>query len=297
MSTLTAAPRGPGGGTATIARKSSISPEDFAHLQTLLARESAIVLEPGKEYLVESRLGIVARSEGLAGIPELVQRSKIDKRTVQLVVDAMTTNETSFFRDVKPFDALRDHILPELIAQRKASGTRALDVWSMASSSGQESFSLAMLLREHFPEVADTWRVRIWGTDISPTMVARSRQGLYSQLEINRGLPASLLVKYFRRDELDWRLDDKTRSMCSFDELNLAQAWPATGKFDLVLCRNVLIYFSKETKQDILRRIRSVLVPGGHLMLGSSETTMNIDDGWSRRTFERVSSYQCSPGS
>jgi chemotaxis protein methyltransferase CheR len=271
-----------------------ISPQDFAFLQALLADQAAIVLEEGKEYLAESRLGSVARAEGLASIAELLDVARRERRgpTVDKVIDAMTTNETSFFRDVKPFDVLASTILPELIASREAVGRRQLDIWCMASSTGQEPYSLAMLLAENFPSVVDSWNVRIFGTDISSSVVERAHAGRFSQLEISRGLPASYLVRYFERDGLDWQVSAKLRAMCRFDLMNLAAPWPPTGRFDLVLCRNVLIYFSMETKKDILQRVRNVLAPDGHLLLGSSETTMNIDDGWVRRPHDRVSTYQ-----
>jgi chemotaxis protein methyltransferase CheR len=271
-----------------------ISPQDFAYLQALLADQAAIVLEEGKEYLAESRLGTVARAEGLASLAELIDVARRERRgpTVDKVIDAMTTNETSFFRDVKPFDALASTVLPELIERSEAAGRRQLDIWCMASSSGQEPYSLAMLLAENFPSVFESWPVRIFCTDISSSVLERARAGRFSQLEISRGLPASYLVRYFERDGLDWQVSAKLRAVCRFDLMNLAAPWPPTGRFDLVLCRNVLIYFSMETKRDILRRVGDVLAPGGHLLLGSSETTMNIDDGWVRRTHDRVSTYQ-----
>ena len=258
----------------------TITAPDFDFLSDLLRDRSAIVLEPGKEYLATSRLAPLAKAEGLGSIEELVSsvRANPRSRLVDQVIDAMTTNETLFFRDVHPFDSLREHILPELIESRRQF--RSLTIWCAASSSGQEPYSLAMLIKEHFPEVLG-WQLRINATDLSPSMVERAKRGRYSQLEVNRGLPAPLLLKHFQRDGAHWQIDDSIRSMVNYSELNLIGSWPGIVRADLVMIRNVLIYFDQATKDGILERIRSVLSPSGVLMVGSSETVQ-------LPTFERL---------
>jgi chemotaxis protein methyltransferase CheR len=273
-----------------------LSAADFAYVAELVGQHSAIEVGPDKRYLVEQRLAAAARAEKLDSIGLLVAQSRRDAsgRTAKIVVDAMTTNETSFFRDPTLFEFLRAEIIPELIERNRA--TRMLRIWSGASSSGQEAYSLAMLLREHFPEVADTWRVRILATDISPTMVERTRAGRYGRIEVNRGLPANLLVKHFERDGLEWQIGDSLRRMVDAREVNLARPLGLAERFDLVLLRNVLIYFSVETKRTVLGRVRQVMAPGGSLFLGSSESTMQIDDSWVRRTYGNISCYQPDGG-
>jgi len=204
-------------------------------------------------------------------------------------VEAMTTNETSFFRDFHPFEGLKKFVLPDLIARRAAE--RELTVWCAASSSGQEPYSLAMLIRENLPQLV-SWRIRILATDLSSDVLARAREGRYSQLEVNRGLPASLLVKYFEKRGCDWYLRDDIRNMVDFQIVNLASAWPFLPPMDIVMLRNVLIYFGVETKKDILAKVRRVLRPDGYLFLGGSETTFSIDDSFERVQLERATCYR-----
>jgi len=261
----------------------TIAPNDFDYLRQLVRERSAIVLEPGKEYLALSRLEPVARNEGLGSIRELVaslRSERVPGRLADAVVDAMTTNETSWFRDVHPFESFRTTVLPDVRARRAAA--RTMSIWSAASSSGQEPYSIAMVLKDSMPDI-DGWNVRIHATDLSPTMVERTRSGRYTQLEVNRGLPAQLLVRHLRRDGTLWQVDESLRRMVQAEQHNLAGAWKPMGPFDVVLLRNVLIYFDVPTKQEILRQVRRVLAPGGWLLLGGSETTLNIDE-----TFERV---------
>lgn len=259
----------------------SIAAPDFAYIRSLVHDRSAIVLDDGKEYLATSRLEPVARQAGLGSLGELVAHLRRSHTSPlhELVIDAMTTNETSFFRDVRPFDALRDHVMPALIERNRQR--RSLDIWCAASSSGQEVYSVAMLIREHFPEIA-SWSISILATDISPTMVERTRQGRYSQLEVNRGLPAKLLVQYFHRDGTHWQVDDSLRRTVQAKTLNLAAPWPMIRQMDLVMLRNVLIYFDVETKRSILARTRRVLGTEGLLLLGGSETTLNLDESYER---------------
>ncbi|MBI5364085.1 MAG: protein-glutamate O-methyltransferase CheR [Planctomycetes bacterium] len=258
-----------------------ISSPDFSFIQTLVRERSAIVLEPGKEYLAESRLAPVARSAGLGGIGELVARLRQEPRgqLTEKVIEAMTTNETSFFRDVHPFEALRTNLLPELMKARGKE--RTLNVWCAASSSGQEPYTIAMIMRESIPALVE-WRLRFIATDISQEMLRRSRDGIYSQLEVNRGLPAKYLVKYFEKRGTDWQIKADLRSMIEFKELNLIQGWPAMPPLDIVFIRNVLIYFDLPTKRTILGRIRQAMHPGGYLFLGGAETTLSIDENFKR---------------
>ncbi|MHB1139545.1 MAG: CheR family methyltransferase [Microthrixaceae bacterium] len=267
---------------------SSLGATDLDFVRELVLARSAIVLDAGKGYLVESRLAPIVREEGLSSIGELVDqlrrrpRSPLEARAV----DAMTTNETSFFRDVHPFEAL-----PAIIADLPGGATGPLTIWCAACSSGQEPYSIAMKIHEQLPHLAS--RVRILGTDLSPTMVERCRAGRFSQLEVNRGLPARLLVRYFDQDGTDWVAKPQLRSMIDARVGNLAEPLLGTPRCHLVMIRNVLIYFSVQTKTEILGRIRKdVLVPGGLLMLGSSETTHNIDNAYERVEYGRATCYR-----
>lgn len=270
----------------------SLAAADFGYLADLVHRRSAIVLESGKEYLAESRLDGIARAHGLQSVGELVASMRTGRVDVHdAVIDAMTTNETSFFRDVHPFNALRDSVLPEVVDRRQ--DTRTLTIWCAAASSGQEPYSIAMLIRDHFPELAG-WTVRIVATDISPTMVERTRLGRYSQLEVNRGLPAPMLVKHFTRDGAHWVVSPELRRMVSTQVMNLAEPWPYLPHFDLILMRNVLIYFDVPTKQQILAKVRGQLRSDGLLLLGGAETTMNLDARFERVAHGRSSWYRLS---
>ena len=259
----------------------ALSPEAVSFVCTLVRRQSAIELDVAKTYLIEARLATVARRLGFATTTELVQKlqTKLDVSIQHQVVEAMTTNETSFFRDSHPFDALRTTILPEWV--RLKLDQKPLHVWSAASSTGQEAYSIAMLLSEHFPALAP--RAQILGTDLSDEVLQRARAGRFSQIEMNRGLPAALLAKYFRRDGMQWEAVPQLRGMTRFIKLNLIETWPQMPTMDVVFLRNVLIYFSPETKKMILDKVRRVMAPHAVLFLGAAETTMGLD-----AAFERV---------
>lgn len=262
----------------------AITASEFDFIRDLVRREAAIVLEPGKEYLAEHRLGPVAKRAGLESVGDLVQRLRIGATELRgEVVDALTTNETSFFRDGHPWATLRDDLLPDLLERR--ADQRSLTVWCGAASSGQEPYSLALLLREHFAERIDGWAVRIVATDISPSMLEKARSGRYSQLEVNRGLPAPMLLRWFRRVGVQWELVPEVRSKVELRRLNLDHAadWASIPLCDLVLLRNVLIYFDPATRAGILERCADRLRPDGYLFLGASETPLGIVD-----RFERV---------
>ena len=265
---------------------------DIEFLRDLVHRRAAIVLDPRKTQLIESRLAPVARMEGLSSVDALVERlrSERDGRLADQVVDAMTTNETTFFRDVHPWSALEHHILPDLIERRASQ--RSLTVWSAACSTGQEPYSLAMLLASRFPSLLKNWRVRIVGTDLSPRVLEQARHGSYSQLEVNRGLPAAMLVRYFQREGARWRIDESLRRLVEFREMNLCTAWTGLPTADLILMRNVLIYFDLTTKREVLGRVHRLLRDDGYLLLGTAETTVNIDDRFERLALDRATAYR-----
>jgi chemotaxis protein methyltransferase CheR len=264
-------------------------------VRELVRRGSAIVLEATKEYLVEARLGPLARKEGLRSLSDLVARLREQPEGPlhRRVVEAMTTNETLFFRDVHPFEALHKNLLPELIGRRTTS--RQLRIWSAACSTGQEPYTIAMMLREHFAELA-SWKIDILATDLSTEVLDKARKGTFGQIEVNRGLPARLMVKFFDQNGIDWQLKDEIRRMVEFRELNLAASWPPMAHFDVIFLRNVLIYFSSETKKAILARVRTLLRPDGFLFLGAAETTMNLDDAFERVQLGKAGCYRVKSG-
>jgi chemotaxis protein methyltransferase CheR len=255
----------------------TITAADFSFVARLLHERCALVLEPGKEYLVESRLAPLVQKHGLSDIGTLVDRIRKAGQNglITEVVEAMVTTETSFFRDIHPFETLRKTVLPELIDRRRTS--RRLSIWCAACSSGQEPYSIAMLLREHFPEL-EQWRIQLTATDISEQMLARARAGRYLQVEVNRGLPTPLLLKWFRQDGAIWEIDASLRQTISFSRLNLTDSWPAMPPWDIVFLRNVMIYFDAETKKGILEKGARLLAPDGYLVLGGAETTLNLTD-------------------
>lgn len=271
----------------------ALTAANFKHIAALLLREAAIKLEAGKEYLVETRLAPLAVKHHVGSVNELVERVRaLEPALTELhleIVDALTTNETLFFRDVHPWDALRKHVIPKLREARAA--TRTITVWSAACSTGQEPYSLAMLLAEHFPELAG-WSIRIVATDISPTVLRRAEAGVFQQLEVNRGLPAVYLVKYFRQEGRNWILAEPIRKRVEFRALNLSRRWVGLPRCDLVFMRNVMIYFDVETRRSILRQLRSVLAPDGYLLLGTAETAVNLDSGFGAVTFDRATFFQ-----
>lgn len=266
----------------------ALSQSSVAFVRDLVYGRAAIVLEENKEYLIESRLGPLARAKQITSIDGLIALARGGALDLQTeVVEAITTNETTFFRDLAPFEALRSKILPELLKARPSG--RPLTIWSAACSTGQEPYSLAMLLLEHFP-VEGRSPVRIVATDLSRPTLERARAGRYRQVEVNRGMPASLLVKYFSRQGAEWVVSPSVRAMVDFRQLNLIEPWPSDLIPDVVFMRNVLIYFDVPTKRAILQRVRRIIARDGALFLGSAETTLGIDDAWSRVSFA-VSSY------
>jgi chemotaxis protein methyltransferase CheR len=268
----------------------SISPQEFDFISKFVRDRSAIVLSPDQDYLVEARLGPLLIEFGFAAMGDLVNalKSRMHSPLAVRVVEAMTTNETSFFRDLSPFEALRTLIIPEVVARRPSG---PIHIWSAACSSGQEPYSIAMMLRENFPpEVVS--RIRIFATDLATNVLDKARSGRFSQLEVNRGLPAKLLVRYFQANGLEWHLKDEIRNMVTFKALNLIEHWPEVPRADIVLIRNVLIYFDMDIRRMILQRIRDNLSDEGYLFLGGSESMVNIDLGFKRHEHGRAVFYR-----
>jgi chemotaxis protein methyltransferase CheR len=269
----------------------SLSQASFEFVRTVLRERSAHALEEDKVYLVETRLLPVARRQGFQSVEELVLhlRGRKNEKLLADIVEAMTINETSFFRDESVFIALRQYVLPDLIRQR--GNLRCLNIWSASCSSGQEPFSLAMLLCQHFPALAG-WNIRILASDLSQTMLTRARRGVYSDLEISRGVSAELRATYFQRREDGWHIRGDLRRMVEFRQINLSSTWPEMPLLDLVFLRNVLIYFDTPTKQRILDKVCQIIHPHGYLVLGSAESTFNLDDRFLPVSFANVSFFR-----
>lgn len=267
----------------------NIAPQDFDFIRGFVFEHAGIVLEAGKQYLVESRLAPIAKQRGFTSLEALVAALKrADASLRRAVIEAMTTNETTFFRDVAPFDALRQHVVPRLLEARKAS--RELKIWYGASSTGQEPYSVVMMLLDHFPQL-EQWKVTHYATDINLEVVERARAGRFNQVEINRGLPASYLVKHFEKAGTEWQLKSGVRDRVRFETLNLVKPWPVLPTFDIIMLRNVMIYFDVDAKRQILSRLEKHLAPDGFLFLGGAETTMGITDSFRRLQFERAGCY------
>jgi chemotaxis protein methyltransferase CheR len=258
-----------------------MSDQDFVFICRLLQERSAVVLDSSKRYLVETRLAPLIRELRLDSIGELVTRLRASPANglYTQVVEALVTKETFFFRDHHPFEALRKVIIPDLVERRRKE--RRLDIWCAAAATGQEPYSVAILHKEHFPELAG-WKVALLATDISGEVLERARAGRFNQIEVNRGLPAALLKKYFHHHGSSWELRADIRSQVELKELNLALPWPTLPRMDLVLLRNVMIYFDVPTKKTILEKLARVLKPDGYLLLGSAETTLNLHAAYRR---------------
>ena len=252
---------------------------DFTFIAALLKERSGLIITPDKMYLLETRLSPIVRERGLRSLSALMDllRQPGSEAVKAQVVDAMTTNETSFFRDSHPFDTLRKSLIPGLI-ERRAS-TRALRIWSAACSTGQEPYSLAMILKDHFPAL-NGWKIEIIATDISPSVLDRARQGVYSTFEVQRGLPIQMLVRHFEQVGETWRIKDDLRRNITFRRANLLDDLSVLGTFDIVLCRNVLIYFDQPTKTGILHAIAGRTAPDGALLLGGAESVFGLSDAF-----------------
>jgi chemotaxis protein methyltransferase CheR len=255
-----------------------VTPLDFEYLRKFLKDRSGLDLAVDKQYLVESRLIPLARKAGLSGIGDLVQRMKSGAEALIVdVVEAMTTNETFFFRDKTPFDHLRETMIPALLQARAAR--RSLRIWCAAGSTGQEPYSIAMCLKECGPALAG-WRTEIIATDLSNEVLEKSKAGLYSQFEVQRGLPIQLLIKYFKQVGELWQINADIRAMVQHRQLNLLQDFSHLGTFDIIFCRNVLIYFDQETKVSIFLRLAKRMETDGFLALGAAETVVGLTDAF-----------------
>jgi chemotaxis protein methyltransferase CheR len=253
-----------------------VTPPDYEYLRKLLKDRSGLDLSADKQYLIESRLLPLSRKSGLSGISELVQKMKGGSADITTqVVEAMTTNETFFFRDKVPFDHFRDSIMPEILQARASRKT--LRIWCAAGSTGQEPYSLAMCLKEMGAALAG-WRIEILATDLSQEVLEKSKAGIYSQFEVQRGLPIQMLVKYFKQVGEFWQLNADIRAMVQHRQLNLLHDFSQLGVFDVIFCRNVLIYFDQETKINIFNRLVKTNEPDGFLVLGAAETVVGLTD-------------------
>ena len=263
-----------------------MTPLDYDYLRNCLKARSGLVLSADKQYLVESRLLPVARKAGLANLGELVTALKLaqDPALMTAIVEAMTTNESFFFRDKMPFEHFRLTIMPALLAARRH--TRTIRIWCAAAATGQEPYSLAMCLKEIEAEIAG-WRIELLATDLSGEVLEKARAGLYTQFEVQRGLPIQLLIKHFSQTGDLWQIAANIRAMVRYRQLNLLADFTQVGTFDLVFCRNVLIYFDQETKTDVLNRLARVTAGDGYLVLGAAETVVGLTDRFKMVTDKR----------
>ena len=274
-----------------------MTPPDYEYLRKLLKDHSGLDLSADKQYLIESRLLPLSRKAGLAGIGDLVQKMKGGSAsTITQVVEAMTTNETFFFRDKVPFDHFRQSIMPEMLKAR--AGRKSIRIWCAAGSTGQEPYSLAMCLKEMSAALTG-WRVEIIATDLSQEVLEKSRAGIYSQFEVQRGLPIQLLVKYFKQTGEFWQVNAEIRAMVQHRQLNLLHDFSQLGVFDVIFCRNVLIYFDQDTKISIFNRLARVTEPEGFLVLGAAETVVGLTDVFKpfpdRRGLYRPNAVRATP--
>jgi chemotaxis protein methyltransferase CheR len=251
--------------------------EDFEYLSTLVKRESGLILTEDKSYLLESRLMPLARKRDLNGLEELTKLAKkgTDGTLVKAITEAMTTNESFFFRDIKPFDIFRDATLPFFLDRR--SNQKSIRIWCAAASSGQEPYSLAMILDEMSVKLMG-WKTEIIGTDISTDILDKASKGNYTQFEVQRGLPVQFLVKYFEKIDENWQVSEKLKKMIQYKEFNLLDSLAPLGKFDIVFCRNVLIYFDQDTKSGVLDRMSELMPDDGLLFLGGAETVLGLSE-------------------
>ena len=256
-----------------------MTPLDYDYLRKFLKERSGLVLTADKQYLVESRLLPVARKGGLAGLSDLVQRLKVPNAQAFAVevVEAMMTNESFFFRDKLPFDHFRNTIVPAVMATRAAQ--KRIRIWCAAASTGQEPYSLAMCLKEIAPQIAG-WRIDIVATDLSTEVLEKAKAGIYSQFEVQRGLPIQMLIKYFTQVGETWQIAPEIRAMVQFRPFNLMNDFASLGMFDVVFCRNVLIYFDQQTKVGVLERAARVVERDGYLVLGAAETVVGLTDSF-----------------
>jgi len=268
-----------------------ISPEQFRFFSEMVKQSSGISLQKGKGYLLESRLNELAHVLGLRNIDALYKKARFQAtpKLREQIVEAMTTNETYFFRDQHPFDALKNNVIPDLIEAR--NGSRTLRFWSAACSSGQEPYSIAMIIEEHFPSLR-SWHTEIIATDISQQAVNKGIEGRFTQVEVNRGLPIQLLIKYFKQNGAFWMVDPRLKKKVKFRKMNLLGPFIGISGIDVLMCRYVLIYFDQDTKKEILQKLVKVLNPGGYLFIGATETPIGLPPTMKRMAYGRTTCWQ-----
>ncbi|WP_305986913.1 protein-glutamate O-methyltransferase CheR [Roseibium sp. MMSF_3544] len=277
-----------------------MTPSEFEFLKNFLKTRSGLVLSNDKQYLVESRLLPIARSSKLETLSAVIQQlQRGTNRALETdVIEAMTTNESFFFRDKTPFEHFKDTMLPSLMEARATR--RQLKIWCAAASTGQEPYSLGICLKEYAAKMAG-WRTRILGTDLSQEVLEKAKTGLYSQFEVQRGLPIQMLLKYFEQKGDMWQINPDMRAMIEWKKLNLLESFTHLGEFDIVFCRNVLIYFDQTTKSEILGRLAKTLPDDGYLVLGAAETVVGLTDAFKpvagkRGLFQKKQAVQAAPG-
>lgn len=273
----------------------SISSVDFDYLRHLVREHSSVTLDAGKEYLVELHLSSFVQQAGFDTIASFIEHLKVSKfGHLHLgAIEHLVNYETTFFRDIHPFEALKDCVLPEIIGRRQSSQSDKIKIWSAACSSGQEVYSIAMLTREHFPTLNKA-NLQIIASDFSCKALTRARNGVYSALEVKRGLPANLRKKYFQPSGNEWQIDREISSMIDFHQINLINSWSTLPfeQVDILFLRNVLIYFDVDTKKNILYKIKQILHPQGYLFLGGGETTLNLDSDFERVQLGQAIAYR-----
>ena len=260
-----------------------------------MRRRAGISLDGGKEYLAEARLSALSLQQGYGTLPALMESLQTEGERGELhraVVESLAITETSFFRDLHPFEALKNIILPERMSGRSAD--RCINIWSAACSSGQEPYSIAMMIRDRFPQLV-AGGVRLIASDLSHTMLERARAGVFTKIEVNRGLPAPMLVRYFTQNDQSWQIREDLRQMIEFRELNLASSWPSLPFMDVIFLRNVLLYFDAETRLHVLRNIAKCLRPDGVLVLGGGETTLTLDGSYEPVQLDKAVCYRLVP--
>lgn len=255
-----------------------MKPENFDFIKDFLYTKSGLVITPDKAYLLESRLMPVAKNHTLLNLDDLIHKLKLNPpiMLVKDVVEAMTTNETSFFRDLKPFDLFENTLMPHMLRER--AGKKSIRIWCAACSSGQEPYSLAMILREKFGTQLAGWKIEIIATDISDDILTQARAATYTQFEVQRGLPITMLMKYFAQNGEKWTIKDDIKAMIKFSNFNLLNEMSLLGTFDIIFCRNVLIYFDEKTKAKVLANLAGRMEKDGFLLLGGAETVLGITD-------------------
>jgi len=274
-----------------------ITPDEFKLIAKYIYDISGIALDQGKAYLFETRLGSILQEFGCSSFKDLYFKAKADasKAIERKIIDAISTNETMFFRDTGPFELLRHKILPDLVDRQSAKSSGRLPtsirIWSAACSTGQEVYSIAIVLKELLPDLSK-YNIKLLGTDISDAAIAQSSYGAYNQFEIDRGLAQDKLLKYFSRNGDNWKIRDEIRAMAQFRKLNLMLPLIGLGKFDIVLCRNVAIYFNLDDKKKLFDKIADILEPDGYLIIGSTESLTGISPRFDPKRYLRSIFYQ-----